>query len=86
MKEKLKNKGVSRKEIRSTIKDSLNAAIVQFEKEGTSKKVTKVVDKASKKIAGKIKKDLKKDLKKIKAKKIKPSKKMNGEVKGSVVA
>ncbi len=61
MKEKkAAEKGITKKEIRSKIQDSLNHAIVEFEKEGPSKKVKKVVQKASKRIASKIKRDLKK--------------------------
>ena len=78
MKSKSTSKGVSKKEISAKIQNSLNEVIVQFEKDGASKKTNKVVKKASQKIAGKIKRDLKK----IKSKKAKPSKKLNGEVKG----
>ena len=78
MKSKSSPKSITKKEISAKIQTSLNDVIVQFEKDGASKKTNKVVKKASKKIASKIKKDLKK----IKSKKVKPSKKMNGEVKG----
>ena len=54
-----KERGITKKEIRSKIQDSLNQAIVQLEKESPSKKTTKVVKKASKKIANKVKRDLK---------------------------
>jgi hypothetical protein len=80
---KSSEKGISKKEIRSKIQDSVNSAVVQYEKEGPSKRVKKAVEKASKKIAGKIKRDLKK----VKSKKAKVSKKVNGEkVKAQAVA
>jgi hypothetical protein len=77
MKEKkaAEKKGVTKKEIRSKIQDSLNHAIVEFEKEGPSKRVKKVVQKASKRIASKIKRDLKK----AKPKKTKAAKKAKGD-------
>ena len=73
--EKSTKKRVTKKEIRSKIQDSMNLAIVQFEKEGPSRRVKKVVQKASKKIAGKIKRDLMK----VESKKRKVSKKLNGQ-------
>ena len=82
-----KEKGITKKEIRSKIQDSLNQAIVQFEKEGPSKKTSKVVKKASKKIASKVKRDLK-DVKPRKSKdKAMGKKKLNNEkVKAEVLA
>lgn len=78
-----KEKGISKKEIRSKIQDSVNQAIVQIEKEGPSKRTKKVVRKASKKIASKIKRDLKA----VKSKKSKSKKKLDGEkVKAEVLA
>lgn len=68
-------KGITRKEIRSKIQDSVTTAVVHYEKEGPSKRVRKAVEKASKKIADKIKRDLKKS----KSKKAKSPKKINGE-------
>jgi hypothetical protein len=83
MKEKKSTeKGITKKEIRSKIEDSVNSAVVQYEKEGPSKRVKKAVEKASKKIATKIKRDLKK----TKARKAKGSKKINGEKVKSVSA
>ena len=70
-----KEKGITKKEIRSKIQDSLNLAIGQIEKEGPSKKTSKVVKKASKKIANKVKRDLKN----VKPKSSKGKKKLNGE-------
>ncbi|CAN5244369.1 hypothetical protein BH09BAC3_BH09BAC3_24580 [soil metagenome] len=78
MKSKTAPKGASKKEISTKIQNSLNEVIVQFEKDGASKKTNKIVKKASRKIAGKIKKDLKK----IKSKKAKSSTKPKSEVKG----
>ncbi len=83
MKEKSNSTGTAtKKEIRSKIKDSINAAIGQFEKGATSKKIKKVVQKTAKKLSVKIKKDLKK----IKAKTAKSSKKINGQLKEAVVS
>ncbi len=82
-----KEKGITKKEIRSKIQDSLNQAIIQFEKEGPSKKTSKVVKRASKKIANKVKRDLK-DVKPKKSKgKAKGKKKLiSDKVKAEVVA
>lgn len=82
-----KERGITKKEIRSKIQDSLNQAIVQLEKESPSKKTTKVVKKASKKIANKVKRDLKNSKPKKTKDKAKGKKKMfSDKVKVEIVA
>ena len=60
-KEKTRTKsGISKKEIRSKIQESVNKAITDFNIKTPSKKTKKTVRKVSNKIASTIKKDLKK--------------------------
>jgi len=60
-KEATKSKvGITRKEIRNMIQDTVNKAIANLHVGAPSKKTKKVVKKTSVKLAGRIRKDLKK--------------------------
>lgn len=58
--------GISKKEIRSKIQDSVNQTIIGFHIESPSKKTKRAVKKVSVKIAATIKRDLKKLMKQTK--------------------
>jgi hypothetical protein len=74
---KSKVKAVSKKEIRTKIKNSVNLAIVEYKVVSTSKKVKKEIQKASRKIANTVNDVLKRSYKKIQS--AKATKGMNGQ-------